>query len=165
MGAYGISLPGTIASGFGDSPSSPIGDGGLSGIPLTLPDGTTMTYVGDPSQMPDIFDASGMPVPLAPARPNASQVSPGSFTLPDSLNPDPGLLGSGIAGTAGAGETGAGGLLDTLTSNLKSVFSRSVGDYVAIIIGIVLIGGALLMFDQTRGAILETARRGAELAA
>jgi len=40
--------------------------------PIRLPDGSVLEYHGDPALIPDITDADGIPVPLAPARPRVS---------------------------------------------------------------------------------------------
>lgn len=170
MGLWGVSLPGQL-SGLGESPSSPsVTSDSLPTIPLTLPDGSTLNYHGDPSLIPNITDsATGLPVPLASARPSGGS---GNYTLPSTLNPDPGLLGSDANGGAQAIPAGSGftidiPALDTLTTNLKGVFSRSIGDYVSIVMGVVFFAAALYMLSETAQQITHKAidAGGAALAA
>ena len=103
-------------------------------------------------------DSSGNPVietPLAPARPNPSATSlPNTDTLQGAI--------ASLTGTAqNAASSGATGLFGSLETWLTS----SATNIVAVLIGLVLVAGAVWGFDQVRETVVSTAKGAAELAA
>jgi len=107
-------------------------------------------------------DSSGNPVietPLAPARPN-----PSATTLPntDTLQ---GAIAS-LTGTAqAAASSGAKSVTTSLFGSLETWLTSSATNIVAVLIGLVLVAGAVWGFDQVRETVVSTAKGAAELAA
>ena len=105
-------------------------------------------------------DSNGNPIiedPLASARPNSSSTS-----LP---NTD--TLQSTIASLTGATALGSvAKAVSTLgTGTITSWLSASSANIVAVLIGLVLVAGAVWGFDTVRDTVISTAKGAAELAA
>lgn len=140
----------------------------MSTIPLKLPDGSILQYHGDPSLLPEITDrATGLPVPLAPARPNqlpfGTPLPLPSLSGSDSQQPS---LWSQILGAANEqfGPSIFGKTMGPTASDPNAKFPGIV-DVVAVLAGLILIAGAIWGFDNVRETTINIARRGAEVAA
>jgi len=127
--------------------------------------GITGTYHGDPSQMPEITDPSGMPVPIAPARPSQTTPDPvqswwdkylGAFgQTQDNAIDNPNVSIAGVAGVSP----------NDLATGKSSASAFIIADAVSILLGLLLIAGAVFSFSQVRDTIVSTAKGAATLAA
>ena len=101
-------------------------------------------------------DSNGNPIienPLAPARPNSSSTS-----LP---NTD--ILQSTIASLTGA--TALGSVAKAASTLGTGTITSWFANIVAVLIGLVLVAGAVWGFDTVRDTVISTAKGAAELAA
>lgn len=111
-------------------------------------------------------DSNGNPIienPLAPARPNSSSTSlPNTDTLQSTI-------ASLTGATASAAQANLGSVakaVSTLgTGTITSWLSASSANIVAVLIGLVLVAGAVWGFDTVRDTVISTAKGAAELAA
>ena len=123
---------------------------------FNLTDSSWATDYVPPSSM-------GIETPLASARPNSSSTS-----LP---NTD--ILQSTIASLTGATASAAQANLGSVakavstlgTGTITSWLSASSANIVAVLIGLVLVAGAVWGFDTVRDTVISTAKGAAELAA
>ena len=111
-------------------------------------------------------DSNGNPIiedPLASARPNSSSTSlPNTDTLQSTI-------ASLTGATASAAQANLGSVakaVSTLgTGTITSWLSASSANIVAVLIGLVLVAGAVWGFDTVRDTVISTAKGAAELAA
>ena len=111
-------------------------------------------------------DSNGNPIiedPLASARPNSSSTSlPNTDTLQSTI-------ASLTGATASAAQANLGSVakaVSTLgTGTITSWLTASSANIVAVLIGLVLVAGAVWGFDTVRDTVISTAKGAAELAA
>ena len=105
-------------------------------------------------------DSNGNPIienPLAPARPNSSSTSlPNTDTLQSTIAS---LTGATALGSVAKAASTLG------TGTITSWLSASSANIVAVLIGLVLVAGAVWGFDTVHDTVISTAKGAAELAA
>lgn len=139
----------------------------MATIPLTLPDGTVLQYHGDPSLIPDIYDTkTGLPVPLAPARPN---------TFPNGVplaNSSPSTAQTSAQQPASSSTRpwwsylpGFDEVYSALTGDTTTANRNYIIDGTIIVVGLFLIAGAIFGLESVRNTTISVAKKGAEIAA
>jgi hypothetical protein len=107
-------------------------------------------------------DSNGNPIienPLAPARPNSSSTSlPNTDTLPNAI--------ASLTGVAqGTATSGAKSVTTGMFGSLETWLASSTANIVAVLIGLVLVAGAVWGFDTVHDTVISTAKGAAALAA
>lgn len=119
----------------------------------------------DMTGWPDPYAAGDIPEPIAPIRP----LSPLSTSTPTATT----STGSGRAGSLGVDSSGNPNVAavpsltgpGTIVSSITAWIKANLEDFVFIIIGIVLIGGAAFSFKGTQTVIKTAGKAAAEVAA
>ena len=107
-------------------------------------------------------DSNGNPIietPLAPARPNSSSTS-----LPNTDTLDA-TIASLTGAVQGVATSGAKSVTTGMFGSLETWLTSSTANIVAVLIGLVLIAGAVWGFDTVHDTVISTAKGAAALAA
>jgi hypothetical protein len=138
----------------------------LQNAPLTL-GGINGTFSGDTSllQNLDVTDANGIPVPLASARPNEQQQTQPSTWWDKYLQNFGHMQDNAIDNPNVAIADISGVTPNDLATGKASVSRDLFADIAAVMVGLVLIAGAIFSFSQVKDTIVTTAKGAATLAA
>jgi hypothetical protein len=118
------------------------------------------------SPLDNLGDIVDIPTPLAPARPNATVPESTNVPAVDASNAAAvvdNILGTSVGNSVAKSGTNAVG--SGLIGSFETWLTSSTANIVAVLVGLVLIAGAIWGLDQVRETVVSTARGAAELAA